>query len=176
MQSLNKSQQVAYIGIFTTLALIFSYVESIVPVGIPLPGVKLGIANMVILFVLYTLGAKSALGVNLLRIVIGGILFRGVFAMFYGLGGGLLSILVMILLKKTKKFSIIGVSVGGSVFHNMGQLVMASLFMGTLKVFYYFPLLLFSGIITGIILGLLVHLLSRHLPSFFPAGDFITKN
>ncbi len=175
MPSFNKSTQVPYLGILTTLALIFSYIETLIPLGLAIPGVKLGLANVVILFTLYALGPKSALGVNLLRIFLAGILFRGIFAVVYGLSGGLLSIAVMIILKKTKKFSIIGVSVAGSVFHNMGQLLSARLVMGTSKIFYYFPFLLFSGIVTGIFIGMVVYLLSRPLKPFFPSGDFVTE-
>ncbi len=154
---------IANIALLTSLALIFSYVEAILPFNIGVPGVKLGIANIVIVIALYRLDARSALSINIFRIFISGFLFSGVFGILYSLAGGLLSFAVMVLLKKTDRFSVIGISVAGGVMHNLGQLITATLIIENLAMFIYFPVLLFSGIICGIIVGVVCCKVMQHL-------------
>jgi heptaprenyl diphosphate synthase len=162
--SLSRGRMVAYAGLLTALALIFSYVEAILPFQVGIPGVKLGIANLVVLITLYLFGARSALLINLLRIFLAGFLFSGVFGILYSLAGGLLSLGLMVLLKKTGLFSLIGISVAGGVMHNVGQLLTAALIIENIRVFVYFPVLLFSGIVCGIIVGTVAWLVLRRLP------------
>lgn len=158
-----KTSFIAKIALLTAAALIFSYIEAIIPFNIGIPGVKLGIANLVIIIALYSLDLKCAFLINILRIFLSGFLFSGVFAILYSLAGGILSLILMALLKYSDKFSIIGVSVAGGVSHNFAQLITAAFVMGTSGIFGYFPVLLFSGIICGIIIGITAYLILRRL-------------
>ncbi|MEG0829262.1 MAG: Gx transporter family protein [Anaerovoracaceae bacterium] len=152
-------------ALLATLALIFSYIEAIIPFALGIPGVKLGIANLVIIVALYLLGGRYAFSINVLRILVAGLLFNGIFGALYSLSGGLLSFAVMYLLKKTGLFSIIGVSMAGGVAHNLGQLLVAALLVSNFKVFFYFPVLVFSGILTGIFIGIIAYFILKKLPS-----------
>jgi heptaprenyl diphosphate synthase len=149
------AKKVSISGIFATLALIFSYIERLIPLDIGVPGVKLGLSNIIVIIALYTLGTKYALGINVFRIFVGGLLFSGVFGIAYSLAGGLLSFVVMYGLKKTQLFSIVGVSMAGGVFHNIGQILMAALVIANVKIMLYMPVLILSGMITGILIGIL---------------------
>ena len=146
-----RTKKIALGGILTALAMIFSYIESLIPV----PGVKLGIANIAIISVLYLLGSGQALLVNLLRITLTAVLFGNFNSFLFSMAGGMLSLLVMVILKKSGHFSIVGVSVAGGVFHNVGQITAAVLLMDTTAIYYYLPVLLIFGIVTGIIIGLM---------------------
>lgn len=159
----NLRRKIAYVSLLTSLALIFSYVEAIIPFNIGIPGVKLGIANLVIIVALYLLDVKCTFLINIIRIVIAGLLFSGVFGILYSLAGGLLSLTVMALLRKTGFFSIIGISIAGGVTHNLGQIFTAAWLMGTVKVFIYFPVLLFSGIICGALIGIVAFFILKRL-------------
>lgn len=150
--------KVGMASIFAALAMIFSYVEAILPFSVGIPGVKLGIANIVIVMALYKLDVKYALLINLIRIFIAGLLFSGVFGIIYSLAGGLLSLLVMVIVKKAKIFSVVGVSLAGGVAHNLGQLITAAAIVTNLKLFLYFPVLVFSGLFSGIIIGIVAGL------------------
>ena len=150
---------------FAVLALIFSYIEALIPIPVPIPGVKLGIANLVIIIAIYRLGFKYAFPINCLRIVIAGLLFSGVFGMIYSFAGGILSIVTMYLLYKTNRFSIVGVSMAGGVMHNLGQLVTACVIMQSVSLFSYFAVLLFTGLISGILIGILAYYVEKRLPN-----------
>ncbi len=171
MRSRTKPSEVAVIGLLASLALIFSYVEAIIPYNPGMPGIKLGIANIVPLVALYKLSAKHAAIANLIRILIAGLLFNGLFGAVYALCGATASFIGMVLLKKTGKFSIAGVSMAGGVLHNLGQLLAASFLISDLKVFIYFPVLLFSGIISGIAIGIAAHLICAKLPDDLLSGQ-----
>ena len=160
----NISHSVALAAMLAALALIFSYVEAILPLSVGIPGVKLGIANLVIIVALYTLGFRYAMTINILRILVAGLLFNGFFGAMYSLAGGILSLLIMFLLKKTGLFSEIGISMAGGVTHNLGQLLVAAHIVSTMKLFYYFPVLLFSGMISGVLIGIVAHLVLKKLP------------
>lgn len=143
----------AYFGVFTALALIFSYVEMLIPIQLGMPGIKLGLANVLIVIMLYKFGSKEALLLSVVRIILTGFIFSNMFSIVYSLAGGLLSLAVMTLLKNQGSFSVIGVSMGGGVFHNVGQLLAAMVVTDTLKVGYYFPVLLIAGLLTGAMIG-----------------------
>ncbi len=145
----------AYFGVFTALALIFSYVETLIPVQVGIPGVKLGLANLVIVVVLYKMGGKEAYFLSIVRVVLFGFLFGNLFSILYSLAGGLLSLTVMVGLKKTNAFSLLGISAMGGVFHNIGQLIMAAIVLESLSIGYYLPVLLISGLVTGILIGII---------------------
>lgn len=145
------------------LALIFSYVEAIIPYNPGIPGVKLGIANVVTVVALYKFGWKEAVSVSIIRIVIAGLLFNGVFGMLYSLAGAAFSLAGMIVLRKTGLFSVTGVSMAAGVLHNLGQLLVAAALIEDLSIFFYFPVLLFSGIAAGILVGIIAQMILRIL-------------
>lgn len=145
--------KVAYMGVFLALALICSYVESLIPISFGIPGVKLGLTNIVVVLMLYCIGAKEALAVSVCRIVLAGFLFGNLFSILYSLAGGLLSFLIMWAVKRTGKLGILPVSVCGGIFHNIGQLAVAALVVENYNVFYYLPVLLFAGAATGLAIG-----------------------
>lgn len=147
-------QRTAYFGVFTALALIFSYVETLIPINFGIPGAKLGLANLVIVLVLYKTDWKEALLLSVTRIVLSGFLFGNLFGILYSLAGGLLSLVVMVLLKRNEGFSVIGVSMAGGVTHNIGQLLVAMLVVETYQVGYYLPVLMLAGLATGTLIGL----------------------
>lgn len=146
--------RVAYFGVFTALALIFSYVESLIPIQIGIPGVKLGLANLMIVIALYKMSLKETYLLSITRVVLSGFLFGNMFAILYSLAGGLLSLTVMAVLKKAGGFSVMGVSIAGGVFHNIGQLIIALIVVETFSVAYYIPVLLIAGVITGLLIGI----------------------
>lgn len=151
----SKARRVALYGMLTALAFILSYVESLVPVTVGIPGVKLGLANLVVVIALYTLDLKGAFVISAVRIVLSGLTFGGLFSMLYSLAGGLLSFAVMAVLSRKKLFGTVGVSVCGGVAHNIGQLLVAMAVLETESVWYYFPVLLISGSVAGVLIGLL---------------------
>jgi len=159
-----KTRRLALSAMLAALAMIFSYVEALIPVPVPVPGIKLGVANLVIVMAIYKLGFRYAFTINCVRILISGLLFSGVFGMLYSFAGGILSILVMYLLYKTGWFSMVGVSMAGGVAHNLGQLVTAALLVSNVRMMSYFSILLFSGLISGILIGVLATLIYRRLP------------
>lgn len=166
MRSLTEakgSARIASLGVLTALALIFSYIEFLIPLPIAIPGIKLGLANIVVLVCLYALGEKYAFLINVTRIALAALLFGSVFSALYALAGGLVSFAAMALLKRTKRFSVCGVSMAGGVFHNLAQLSVAGFLAESAQVFYYFPVLLLSGMATGIGIGVLATLMLRSI-------------
>ena len=158
-----SNHSIAIAGLLAAVALIFSYVEVLFPVFIAVPGVKLGIANIVIIIALYYLDGRYALAINVVRVFIAGLLFRGVFGILYSLAGALLSLCTMVLLKRTERFSVTGVSIAGGVTHNLGQILVAAVVVGNIKVFVYFPVLIISGVISGAVIGVLAQLILLRL-------------
>lgn len=136
------------------VSMLLAYVESLIPFGIGIPGIKLGLPNLVVVLMMYIYNDKEALLVNLVRIVLSGFLFSNLYTILYSLAGALCSFAIMFLLKKTKKFSIIGISISGGVFHNVGQLLVAMIVVQTVAVAFYLPYLMISGILTGLIIGI----------------------
>ena len=160
------AKKTAYMGMLVALAFIFSYIESLIPVSVGIPGIKLGLANMVVIITLYTMGAVPAFILSLVRIVLTGFTFGNLAMMMYSLGGGMLSILIMVTARKTKWFSVTGVSVLGAVSHNIGQLMVAALVVENSSLFYYLPVLLISGAVFGIIIGIVGANLIKRLTGF----------
>ena len=144
----------AYFGVLTALALIFSYVETLIPIQFGAPGIKLGLANLVIVIVLYKTDWKEALLLSVVRIVLAGFIFGNLFSIIYSLAGGILSLAVMAFLVRTGRFSAAGVSMAGGVSHNIGQLIVAMVIVETYQVGYYLPVLLISGLLTGAVIGI----------------------
>ena len=158
-----KGKQIAQYSMLIALALILSYAEALLPAFFALPGMKLGLTNLVVLIALYLMGARSALGINLLRIILVSIRFGNGMSLAYSTAGGILSWLVMVGLKKTGKFEIVTVSIAGGVFHNVGQILVAMLLLATRAVAWYLLALWFTGIASGAVIGILGGLLCKRL-------------
>ena len=146
--------RVAYFGVFTALALIFSYVETLIPIHFGIPGMKLGLANLVIVIALYKMKVREAFLLSVVRVLLSGFLFGNYFSIIYSLSGALLSLSVMTLLKRMGGFSVIGVSIAGGVCHNIGQLIVAMAVVETFSVIYYVSVLLVAGLVTGLLIGI----------------------
>ncbi len=159
-----KPKSIALLGICAALAMVLSYVESFIPVSFAVPGIKLGLANIAVIFALYKLGAKEAVLVSLVRIVWIAILFGNVLTLAYSVAGAALSLTLMILLKRADRFSVVGVSVVGGIMHNTGQILVAMLIMETAQIVYYLPVLCISGIAAGVAVGVVSALLVKRVP------------
>lgn len=153
--ALNRNKKIAIRGVLIALAMILSYIESFIPVSSAIPGIKLGLANIVTIYALDRLGVKDALVISLLRIFLSSFLFGNPAMMVYSLSGALLSILVMSLLSRITKFGLIGISVAGAVSHNIAQCAAATLLLQNTNVMQYVPVLVLSGIAAGIITGII---------------------
>ena len=158
-----KAKKVALYSILVVLALILSYVEALLPLSFAVPGIKMGLPNIVVLFALYRLGARDAAVISLVRVLLASLLFGNFFSLAYSLAGAALSLLLMLLLKKSGKFSVTGVSVAGGVAHNAGQILVAMVLLETAEIGYYLPVLCVSGTAAGICVGLLAALLLRRI-------------
>ena len=150
-----KSSKMVLLALSITLAMILSFIESQLPAFVAIPGVKMGLANIVVVFVLYKLGWKEAILISLCRVFLVSLLFGNAAALFYSIAGAVVSFLGMLLLKNCKVFSYIAVCVAGGVLHNMGQIGMACLLLGTTMLKYYIPFLVLSGTLAGIVIGIL---------------------
>ena len=148
-----SAKTVALMAMMIALAMIFSYVETMIPINFGIPGVKLGLANLVIVAALYLFGGKQAFLISVVRIFLSGFMFGNMASIMYSLAGGMLSLVIMLLLKKTDKLSILAVSVMGGICHNIGQLIVAMLVVENLKLIFYVPVLLISGFLTGLLIG-----------------------
>ena len=149
-----KTKKVAMLGLTIALAMIMSYIEALVPLSFAVPGIKMGLANIVIIFVLYKIGTKEAILVSIIRVILVSLLFSNVMAMAYSIAGAVLSLSVMWLLKKTDKFSFVGVSIAGGIMHNVGQIIMAVILLGTEQIALYLPVLNITGTATGVVIGI----------------------
>ena len=158
-----ETRKIARMGLLVALSMILSYVESLIPAFVAVPGVKVGLANIVVIFALYTLGQIEALTVSLLRVILSSFLFGSVLSLLYSLSGALLSLGGMILMKKVKIFSTTAVSVTGGVLHNVGQILVACLVLETDVLLYYLPVLILSGTITGAVIGIIASLVIKRL-------------
>ena len=163
-----KAITVALYGLLTALALVLSFVETLIPIPIPIPGVKLGLANLVTVVGLYLIGIPGTIAVTLVRIVLVGFSFGNPYSMIYGLSGSFLSLLVMAILKKTGRFSQISISVLGGIAHNIGQITFAAVIVQTSGVFYYLPFLIAAGCIAGTLIGIVGGLIAASVRN---AGD-----
>lgn len=171
----SRARRTALTALMVSLALIFSYIEFLIPFTPAVPGIKLGIANLVIIVTLYYLGPRYALTVNIVRVLIAGLLFSGVFGAAYSMAGALLSFVVMVLLKKTGLFSITGVSIAGGVAHNLGQILVASFLVSNLKMFAYFPVLISSGVASGTAIGIISWLILKGCRGYRMAVNYKMK-
>lgn len=158
-----KTKRVAFLSMCIALSMILSYFESLIPPLVAVPGVKVGLPNLVMVFMLYKIGAKETAIVSILRVILVGILFGTPLSMIYSLVGAALSLIGMIILKKTNLFAPVTVSVVGGILHNVGQIATACFVMETAQIAYYLPVLLISGTIAGIIIGYVAALILKRL-------------
>lgn len=149
-----KVKNVATLGLCVALAMIMSYIESLFPLNFAVPGIKMGLANIVIIFLLYRMGFGAACVVSLIRVFLVSLLFGNVMMMAYSIAGAVLSLGLMLLLKKSGKFSVVGVSIAGGVAHNAGQIIMAIILLGAKQIAYYLPVLAVTGTVTGVLIGI----------------------
>lgn len=162
---MKKTKRLVLLAMLTAVAMILSYVESLLP-SVGIPGVKMGLANIAVIFALFRFGWKEATALSLVRVVLVSLLFGSVGAMLYSLAGAVLSLAVMALLRRIDRFSTVGISVAGGVAHNAGQILMAMLILQTKQLLGYLPVLAVSGIAGGVLTGLTAALLIRRIPEF----------
>ncbi len=151
----SRTQKLAIRAMLIAVAFVLSWLESMIPTFIAVPGVKLGLTNLVVLLALYRLGWKDALVINLIRIVLVGLTFGNLFSLWYSIAGGLLSCIGMILLKQLFHARLVTVSIAGGLLHNLGQLLVAVFVLDTPSLFYYLVVLWISGAIAGTVVGLI---------------------
>ena len=159
-----STKRLATDAMFLTLALVISYIEVLIPIPVGIPGIKLGLANGVIMILLFFTTWIRTLEISVIRVVLAGFLFGNPMTIAYSLAGGILSLIVMGILKKIKGFSSVGISVGGGVAHNIGQLSIAVILMENTKIYYYAPVLLLTGTIAGVMIGVLSGVLVKKIP------------
>ena len=167
----SRTHHLAELAVFTAVAFLFSYIESLFPLPIPFPGIKLGLANLVILIILYRNGPAAAFGVSMVRNVLNALTFGSLFGLFYSLAGSILSLLVMGILyksplcsKKHPQLSLTSVSAVGGIIHNIGQFIVAICLVGYSAILHYLPFLYFAGLIAGVLIGILSQLCLDRLP------------
>ena len=159
-----KVQQVALSGLLTSLMLVFGFIERQFPLPVPVPGIKLGLANSVLLYALYMLGIRQSIVLMLLKSLMSWLIYMNLSAMLYSFAGGVLSLTAMILISRMKDVSPVGVSALGAVFFNIGQILMAAWVLGTPQLIVtYLPVLMVSGVLTGILTGVIAKLVMKHL-------------
>ena len=160
-----STKRITYTGMFVAVAMIFSYLESMIPVNAAVPGIKLGLANMVTIVVMYRLRISDAWIVSLVRVALSSLLFGNMAVMIYSMAGAVLSLLVMTICRKKDLFGLLGTSILGGVSHNAGQIAMAAILMKSGNIMLYIPVLCISGTIAGVCIGLAGAVLVRKLPS-----------
>lgn len=157
----NNTKKLAQLAIAISFALILSFIESRIPAFVAIPGVKVGLANIAVIFMLYRFGVKEAIVVSFIRVILVSLLFGSLVSMFYSISGAVLSFAVMLILKKLTPLREVAVSVSGGVMHNIGQIIAASILLETNVVLYYLPFLLLSGTIAGIAVGVISAILIK---------------
>lgn len=164
------------LAVFLTFALICSYIESLIPIPFGVPGMKLGLTNVVIILLLYLFGPIDAIVVSILRILLIGFMFGNIYSICYSLAGGLLSFVCMYLLYRFSKFKMITVSVVGGFMHNVGQLIVAILFFENTYLIYYLPVLLITGVVTGAVIGVIAQAVYARIDKFIHKDDISNEN
>lgn len=168
MKKNSSTKSIAFLGISASVALLLSYIEFLLPpLFAAVPGIKIGLPNVIIIFVLYAVGVKAAAGVSFVRLCVSSLLFGNPVMFAYSAAGAVLSFLVMIVLKKTDKLSAVGVSVAGGVAHNVGQIFVAMLLLNTPQIAYYMIVLTVTGTVSGVFIGLCGAYLVKRLSKKF---------
>lgn len=162
MERQSISKKVSLYGVLIALAMLFSYIDTLIPI-FPIPGMKLGLANLVVLIALYLLSSKAAIFISIVRIILVAITFGNLSAFMFSFAGAILSLCLMLIFKRTNKFSMIGVSILGAISHNIAQIVVAIIILESILIISYLPYLLVSAVVTGILIGLLGALVLKRL-------------
>lgn len=163
MKKNTSAYMTAFYGLLIALAFVLSFIETLIPISLGVPGVKLGLANLVTVVGLYTVGISGTVVVSLLRIILVGFTFGNLFSMFYSLGGWGVSILIMVLCKKKGWFGPAGISILGGVGHNIGQICVAVFVVKQVGLFFYLPMLLIAGTIAGLVIGIIGSMLLNRI-------------
>lgn len=158
-----KSKQVSRYALLIALAMVLSWLESLVPISAAVPGMKLGLTNLVVIFALYRMRSVDAAIISFVRVLLVSFTFGNAYAFAYSIAGAVLSLLIMLALKKSGRFSTVGVSIAGGVGHNLGQIIVAALVLETEKIFFYLPVLMVSGMAAGVCIGLLGGIITERL-------------
>jgi len=161
----NRTRKLAYTSVTIALALVLSYVETLIPGLVAVPGVKVGLANIAVVFALYRIGFKEAVVISLMRIVLSSLLFGSAVSLAYSFAGATVSLALMAVLKKTKIFSVTGVSTAGAVSHNLAQVVVACFLLETTALAWWIPVLLVSGTLAGVVIGLVSAVTIKRIPA-----------
>lgn len=162
-----ETKKFAILSIMIGLSLVLSYVDSLIPIVVTIPGIKLGLANIATIYVLYRLGIKEAIIVSILRVFLSALLFGTVVTLSYSIVGATLSLVIMIVFKRISSLHMITISILGAVMHNMGQIGVAMFIMSTKEIIYYLPILVITGVISGIGVGLLAILVLKYTENIF---------
>ena len=160
---MKKTAKITFLGLFTAVALVLSFLETLIPNLVPIPGFKLGLANFAVLLALYLFGFKEVVIADLCRIILAALLFGSFFSLWYALSGAAFALIIEVIIKKTDKFSPIGVSVFGAIFHNLGQFLVAVLIIKSFGILYYLPFTLLFCVLSGALNGYLVLILKDRL-------------
>jgi hypothetical protein len=163
MKKAMNIKKLALYGMLIALAMILSYIESLIPVLIPIPGIKLGLANLVVIICLYTLGGRAAIFVSIIRIFLIAFTFGNVAALMFAISGASLSLVCMLIAIKLDKFSTGGISIIGGISHNIGQILVAVIILKNALIFSYLPYLMIAGIVTGLLIGILASLIINRI-------------
>ncbi len=166
MKQSSKAKKVSMYGMLLALSMVLSYAEAMMPVSIGVPGVKLGLPNMVTVIGLYSVGPAGTAVISLLRILLSAAAFGNAMTLWYSAAGWALSFLCMILLRKYAGLTALSVSTAGGIMHNVGQLTAAVLLMHTAALYYYLPVLLLAGTLSGFIIGFLAGLVSERIGKY----------
>ena len=167
---MSRTRSIALVGILAAFAVMLSFLERLLPAPVPVPGVKLGLANIIVIITLYRLGVREAIKVQVLRILLFAALFGGIGSAVYSFAGGALSLGAMVAFKKLGVFSVIGVGVIGGVFHNIGQIIIAALVVQSASLLMFLPVLIISGEVAGFITGLTAYYVLARLDKI-QSGD-----
>lgn len=157
------TKKITYLSLLTAIAIILGFLETFIPFNLGIPGAKIGLANLITLTALFTYGFKDTLIITLLRVFIVASTFTNYYMLLYSLSGALLSLFMMALLKRTKLFSTLIISISGAIFHNFGQIFVAIIFYG-FNIVYYLPYLIILSLITGSVIGILGQIILTKLP------------
>ena len=166
----DRKNKTAYLGLLTAFSLILSYIETLIPFQIGIPGIKIGLANFAVVLCLYLFGYKEAVLLTCVKALVSGFLFGNLSVIIYSLVGALLSVFIMILMKRSGGFHIPVVSAGGGIMHNMGQLLVAAFTVKTYSVLYYAPVLIIAGLITGLLIGMATSLVPPYVKKVILKG------
>lgn len=168
---MTHSKKVAYCAMLTALSMIFAYIETLIPFSFGIPGIKLGLANLVVLTGLYFMPAGWVFTVLVLKVTLVSFMFGNLSMLIYSMAGGIVSFLVMLAVQKRKGFSIIGVSIAGGVSHNLGQLAVAVFAVQSIAPLSYMPVLMIAGAAAGTVIGMVAYRVRRHLGKTYISGE-----